>query len=201
LHPANVEITKAELVPTAPAGTVPYNRFNKETIPVALPERCQVEGVINRRQGAGGVEYGIGFALALPSNWNGRLLFQGGSGFDGIILEPFGGGAAGDEPALARGFAVISTDGGHKIGGSSATAFLRDQQAALDFAFNAVPTVTLMGKDLAAAYFGRGPHHTYSAGCSTGGREGMLAAERYPLLFDGVVAGAPAMRTGATRKC
>jgi pimeloyl-ACP methyl ester carboxylesterase len=51
----------------------------------------------------------------------------------------------------------------------------------------------------AAAYFGRAPHHSYSLGCSTGGREGMMAAQRYPSLFDGVIAGAPAMRTGHTR--
>src|SRR5438067_437648 len=72
-----VEITSATMVPAAPAGTVPYGPFTKATIPVALPEHCRVEGVINRRKGAGGVEYGIGFALNLPSNWNGRFMFQG----------------------------------------------------------------------------------------------------------------------------
>jgi hypothetical protein len=195
---AGVEITSAKPVPAAAAGTVPYNPSSQDMIPAAFPEYCRVEGMINRRKGADGVEYGIGFALALPSNWNGRLLFQGGGGFNGSIGEPRGLGGALDEPALARGFAVISTDSGHK-GQVFDTSFKSDQQATLDFAFNAVPTVTRLGQDVAAAYFGRSPHHTYSTGCSTGGREGMIGAQRYPSLFDGVIAGAPAMRTGNTR--
>ena len=164
-----------------------------------MPEYCSVDGMINRRQGTDAVEYGIGFALAMPSNWNGRLLFQGGGGCDGAIFAPYGMNAAGDVPALARGFAVISMDGGHKSEESLDASFKKDQQAALDFAFNAVPTVTRLGKDAVAAYFGRGPHHTYSDGCSTGGREGMLGAERYPGLFDGIISGDPAMRTANTR--
>ena len=193
-----VEITRATVVPAAAAGTVAYNKFTKEKIPVALPEYCRVEGVIDRRKGAGGLEYGMGFALALPANWNGRLLFQGGGGFDGTVFDPYGANAAGDQPALARGFAVISTDSGHK-GQTFDTTFIGDQQAALDFAFNSVPTVTRLGKAIVTAYFGRGPHHTYSDGCSTGGREGMLAAERNPEMFDGVLAGDPAMRSAYTR--
>ncbi len=199
LHLADIEITSAKLVPASAAGTVRLNPATKKMIPVAKPEHCRVEGMINRRKGADGVEYGIGFALALPSNWNGRLMFQGGGAFNGRIGEPYGFiEALGDETALTRGFAVISTDSGHK-GEPFDTTFMRDQQAALDFAFNAVPTVTRLGKDLAAKYFGRAPHHSYSYGCSTGGREGMIAAQRYPELFDGIIAGDPAMRTWQTR--
>ncbi len=195
---SSVEITSAKVIPAAPAGTVRYG-FARNLIPAAFPEYCRIDGVINRRKGAAGVEYGIGFALALPGNWNGRLLFQGGSGFDGAVFDPYGVNAAGDEPALARGFAVISMDAGHKSEQAFDTSFMKDQQAALDFAFNAVPTVTNLGKDLAAKYFGHAPHHSYSDGCSTGGREGMLAAERYPSLFDGILAGDPAMRSANTR--
>jgi feruloyl esterase len=175
---AGVEITNAKLVPAAAAGLMLSNPTAKKMIPVAMPEYCRVEGVINRRKGAEGVEYGIGFALALPSNWNGRLMFQGGGAFNGRIIEPYGLiEALGDETALTRGFAVISTDSGH-TGAPFDTTFMRDQQAALDFAYNAVPAVTGLGKDLAARYFGRAPHHSYSYGCSTGGREGMIAAQR-----------------------
>ena len=131
-------------------------------------------------------------------NWEGRLVFQGGSAFNGSIAQPFGNSVNPRDPALARGFAVISSDSGHK-GESFDTTFMRDQQAALDFAFNALPTVTRLGKELVTIYFGRAPHHTYSVGCSTGGREGMLAAQRYPSLFDGVIAGDPAMRSANTQ--
>lgn len=184
-----LEITRASVAPAAAPGTV---RTNPYADPIAVPigAYCRVEGMLDRRKGAGGTEYGIGFALALPANWNGRLLYQGGGGFNGRLNEPFGDAAAGGNPALARGFAVIATDGGHKGGWIE---FLADQQAALDFAFNAVPSVVRVGRGLVTAYYGQQPHHTYSTGCSTGGREGMLAAERYPLLFDGVIAGSPAM--------
>jgi hypothetical protein len=192
---SGLEITNARIVPETPAGTLQRNPFGPEKIGVALPMHCRVEGVINRRKGVGGVEYGIGFALALPTEWNGRFLYQGGGGLNGSIGEPFGIEGAGDVPALARGFAVIATDSGHK-GAVFDDAFMRDQQAALDFAYHSVGKTTETGRALATAFYGREPSKTYGAGCSTGGREGMLAAQSYPLLFDGVVAAAPAMRTG-----
>jgi feruloyl esterase len=71
-----------------------------------------------------------------------------------------------------------------------------DQRAALDIAEASVRTVTLAAKAITAANYGQPVAHSYMTGCSTGGREGMLAIERYPELFDGVVIGAPAMRTG-----
>jgi hypothetical protein len=196
---AGIEITSAKVVPAAPPGTVPLPGPTNNMIPSSMPEYCRVAGVINHRKGAGGVGYGIGFELALPTSWSGQLLFQGGGGYDGSVHAPYGWIAAGDVPALARGFAVVTMDGGHNSADAFDTSFKKDQQSALDFAFNAVPTVTRLSKKLVAAYFGRGPHHTYSDGCSTGGREGMLAAERYPSLFDGIIAGDPAMRTANTR--
>jgi feruloyl esterase len=73
-------------------------------------------------------------------------------------------------------------------------AFMADQRAALDFAESSVREVTLLGKAI-TAYYRRPIARSYMAGCSTGGRETMLAAQRYPELFDGQ-GGAPAMRTG-----
>jgi feruloyl esterase len=186
-----LEITATRVVPAAPAGTVPIRPNGpSDKVNAPLPQYCRVEGMLDRRKGADGEDYGLGFALALPSGWNGRFVYQGGGGFNGHLNEPFGIESSGT-PALARGFAVVATDGGHRGGW---IAFLSDQQAALDFAFNAVPSVTRLGQSLATQYYGRAPHHTYGVGCSTGGREGMLAAQRYPLLFDGVIAGAPAMK-------
>jgi feruloyl esterase len=73
---------------------------------------------------------------------------------------------------------------------------MADQRAALDFAETSVKTVALLGKAVTRAYYGKAPAHSYMTGCSTGGREGMLASQRYPELFDGIVVGAPAMRAG-----
>jgi pimeloyl-ACP methyl ester carboxylesterase len=193
-----VEITGATLVPAAAAGTVKMYVDGPDVFPVALPPHCRVEGMINRRMGAGGKEYGIGFALALPVSWNGRFLYQGGGGFNGSVRNPYGIAATAGNPALARGFAVISSDSGHK-GAPFDVSFMADQQAAIDFGFASVPAVTRVGKDLTTHYYGKAPHHNYAAGCSTGGREAMSAMQRYPDLFDGVIAGAPAMRTAHTR--
>jgi len=161
----------------------------------ALPAHCRVEGIINKRKGAGGKEYGIGFAIALPDAWNGRFLLQGGGGLNGSVNPPVGPVASGDTPALARGFAVISHDSGHK-GAVFDSSFMADQRATLDFAEASVKTVTLLGKRITAAYYGKPAAHSYMTGCSTGGREAMLASQRYPELFDGIIVGAPAMRTG-----
>src|SRR4029434_692203 len=101
----------------------------------------------------------------------------------------------GDGPALVRGFAVVSTDSGHE-GAVFDASFMKDQEAALNFAQASVGKVTAAAKTIIARYYGQGPTRSYFVGCSTGGREGMIASQRYPAEFDGVVAGAPAMRTG-----
>ncbi len=162
-------------------------------ITVRLPAYCRLDATLDRRTGADDRPYGIGFAIALPADWNGRLLFQGGGGLNGIVSPPLGRMGAGDA-ALAHGFAVVTTDTGHKGQAFDAT-FMGEQQASLDFAYQAVGRVAVLAKQVVAQYYGRPPGHAYFAGCSTGGREGMLMAQRYPTYFDGVVVGAPAMRT------
>ncbi|MEO9131748.1 MAG: tannase/feruloyl esterase family alpha/beta hydrolase [Sphingomonas sp.] len=161
----------------------------------ALPGYCKIEGVIDARKGAGGKNYGIHFAMALPDDWSGRFLLQGGGGLNGSVLPPLGPVASDGRPALARGFAVISDDSGHQ-GMVFDASFMVDQRATLDFAEAAVRTVALLGKKITASYYSKPIAHSYMTGCSTGGREAMLASQRYPELFDGIVVGAPAMRTG-----
>lgn len=177
--------------------TAPKDQVNPHgwRITSGLPGHCRVEGIINERKGAGGKTYGIRFAIALPDDWQGRFLLQGGGGLNGAVLDPYGPVAAKGVPALARGFAVISHDSGHE-GAVFDAAFMSDQRAALDFAEASVRTITLLGKQMTAAYYSKPIAHSYMAGCSTGGREAMLASQRYPELFDGIIAGAPAMRTG-----
>ncbi len=160
----------------------------------AGPTACNVEGVIDARTGRDGKAYGLRFAMALPDNWNGRFLFQGGGGLNGSLNPPLGAQAAGDTSAVARGFAVVSTDSGHQGAGFDAS-FLADQEAALNFLYQSVGKVTVVAKQVVAAHYRRPADHSYFVGCSTGGREAMIATQRYPDLFDGVVAGAPAMRT------
>ena len=191
----NMSITKAEAVPTAPPGTVSVSPISPAAVPVAIPSYCRADGVIDPRTGFDGKAYAIGFAIALPDNWNGRFLFQGGGGLNGSINPPYGAQAAGEAPGLARGFAIVSTDTGHK-GAVFDAAFMKDQLASLDFAYVAVGKVAVIAKQIIAQYYGQAAKHSYYDGCSTGGREGMLMSQRYPMYFDGVVVGDPAMRTG-----
>ncbi len=192
---STIVIEKAEAVPEAPPGTVQVRPPDPATVGVALPANCRVQGVIDRRVGGDGKSYAIGFAIALPDRWNGRLLFQGGGGLNGSIRPPLGPQATGEVPALARGFAVVSTDSGHQ-GAVFDASFMNDQEAALNFAQASVGKVTMAAKAIIARYYGQPAARSYFVGCSTGGREGMVASQRYPGEFDGVVAGAPAMRTG-----
>jgi len=188
-------ITKADPTPASAPGTLRISPNFPGTIPVAVPAFCRVDGVINQRTGADGKPYGIGFAIALPDQWNGRFLFQGGGGLNGSVALPLGSQAAGETPALARGFAVVTTDSGHK-GAVFDGSFFRDQQASLDFYYLAIGEVARLAKQMIASYYGRAADHSYFAGCSTGGREAMIMSQRYPEYFDGIVSGDPAMRTG-----
>jgi hypothetical protein len=187
-----LSITKAEwfpagaaLPPPAPGAPAPQ---------LKLPAFCRLDGVLDARTGADGTPYGIGFALALPGEWNGRFLQQGGGGLNGNVGFPLGAAASGGNPALARGFAVVSTDTGHKGQVFDAT-FMREQQASLDFAYQAIGRVASLAKQIIARHYGRPASKSYFAGCSTGGREAMLMSQRHPTYFDGIIAGAPAMRT------
>ena len=72
---------------------------------------------------------------------------------------------------------------------------MADQQALLNFQFQANAKTAELALPIVEEYYGEAPHHNYFVGCSTGGREGMIMAQRYPYLFDGIVSGAPAMRT------
>jgi Tannase and feruloyl esterase len=191
----NVEITKSS---TIPAGTTEEKPWGQgRTAP--LPAYCRVEGVMNRRIGAGGEEFGITFAMAMPDNWNGDLLMQGGAGSNGVVMAPLGLNAAGDTPALIRGFAVLSNDTGHKSRHPGFDFdFEKDQLAYLDFAYLANAEVALLAKQIIAQYYGKPTAFSYFSGCSTGGREGMILSQRYPTVFDGIISGDPAMRTGVS---
>ena len=156
------------------------------------PEYCQVEGAIHPRTGADGKHYEIQFELRLPSNWNGKFLFQGGGGTDGMVRPAMGMVGMTALPALSRGYAVVSTDAGHQ--GGMDTSFGREQQARLDYAQNAIGEVTRAAKKLLSVYYQKPVQHSYFVGCSNGGRQAMMAAQRFPLEFDGVVAGDPGFR-------
>jgi len=169
-----------------------------------MPAYCLVQGAINKRIGAGGREFGIGFELRLPDAWTERFLFQGGGGMDGVVRPatgavPISGSTA--QPALARGFAVATTDSGHQgqgglFGAPADSSFGVDQQARVDQAYGGFMAVTELARRMIASYYGQPWKKSYFMGCSNGGRQALLAAQRFPLAFDGVMSVAPAARVG-----
>jgi feruloyl esterase len=123
----------------------------------------------------------------LPSTgWNGKLQVAGNGGFAGSI----GYGAMGT--ALSAGYAAASTDTGHT--GPSSNTFA-NEEVLIDFAHRAVHETTVAAKRMIDLFYGEAPRFSYFAGCSTGGRQALAAAQRHPDDFDGIVAGAPAVET------
>ena len=194
----DLRITRAEPLP---AGTLPTENRGRAALAgesrAPMPAHCVVDGMLNPRTGAGGVGFGTGFQLRIPDGWNGALLFQGGGGMDGVVVEAVGAvpvAGATAAPALMRGYAVVSTDAGHQGRDTRDATFALDQGARIDYAYNAVPEVTREARALLAARHGAAPRRSYFMGCSNGGRQGMMAAQRNPTLFDGVIAGNPGFR-------
>jgi tannase/feruloyl esterase len=135
---------------------------------------CRATGVI-------GTE--IGFTVRLPDAWNDRFLMVGGGGYAGNIPGP--------GTAVDRGFAVTGTDTGHKADGVTARWALDNLERQVNYAYLAVHRTAETAKAVVRQYYSRDAHHAYFAGCSTGGRQGLMEAQRFPADFDGVVSGAP----------
>jgi tannase/feruloyl esterase len=180
-----LRIDAVKWVPAGPAST------SSPGGTMVLPAHCLFQGTLEPRTGPGGQPFGIGFELRLPLSWEGKLVFQGGGGLDGVLSPSYGAVGGADPPALARGFAVVSTDGGHRSGSMIDPHFALDQQARIDYAYNAVDKTTFLAKAIIARFYGEAPRRSYFVGCSNGGRQAMVAAERLPMQFDGIVAGDP----------
>lgn len=174
------EWVAAGRIPTGPQGAT-----------TEVPAHCLLQVTLNARASAiADNTLGTGIEFRLPQQWNGRLLVQGGGGLNGV-LNPALGNVSGASSALQRGFVVVSNDGGHRARNNIDSRFAADQQAKIDFAYQAVADSVREAKALINRYYGKRPDYTYFMGCSTGGREGMMAAQKSPLEFDGIVAGNP----------
>jgi feruloyl esterase len=132
----------------------------------------------------------IGFTALMPTRtWTGRYLQTGCGGLCGRTSLQVAA-ADGCVPVAAGGFAIASSDMGHAgMGGD----FGRDPQKRVDFAYRAMHLTALAAKRLMREYYGRDARYAYFNGCSDGGREALVEAQRYPDDFDGIVAGAPAL--------
>jgi hypothetical protein len=141
-----------------------------------VPEHCEVKGSLPPA---------LDFQLWLPSDWNGKALFAGGGGFDGVIA---------DYTYLAYAtsrYAVIASNGGH-TGEVFDGSFALDPVKFDDFASLSTHRVLPVARALVRAFYGRDATRAYFEGCSNGGREALIEAQRWPEDFDGIIARAPA---------
>ena len=166
---AEVKIESAKLI--AAAGTV--------------PEHCDVRGTFFPE---------AKFAVKLPANWNQRFQMVGGGGYTGILSIPA------MDNALRLGYATASTDTGHDAAKEPIASFgypgpnnPNAERKVIDYAYLAVHETAVLAKQIITSHYGQAPKFSYWVGCSTGGRQGMMEAQRYPEDFDGYVIGAPVL--------
>ncbi len=159
----DVKVTEAVAVPAAETGPI-------------RAAHCRVNGVI---------EKDIRFSLLLPDDWNRKFMMGGGGGFVAGI----------DNQARASvnaGYATVGTDTGHQGAVAAAGWALNDLERQLNFGYIAVHRVAEVSKAILRSYYGSNETRSYFSGCSNGGRQALMEAQRYPDDFDGIVSGAPA---------
>jgi hypothetical protein len=150
-----------------------------------VPEHCRISGTIPAE---------IGFEINLPTQWNGRLYMHGNGGFAG---EDANAPKEVDSrsTALAKGFATARTDTGHLEAKEPLASFAHKRVDKLvDHGYRSVHETVTLAKALVNEFYARPPNYAYWDGCSTGGRQGMMSASRYPQDFDGIMAAAPTLR-------
>lgn len=148
----------------------------------SLPPHCEIHGVIAPE---------VQFWLFLPRDWNGRFYMLGNGEFAGgpPFSQPY---KAKIDNAIRHNFAVAFTDTGHDAAYEPGAEFgYREIQKTVDYGFRAIHVTALAGKAIIEAYYESKPSYSYFDGCSTGGRQGLMEAQRYPSDFDGILAGAP----------
>src|SRR5262249_20733686 len=139
----------------------------------------------------------IRFEVNLPAVWNGRVYMFGNGGYAGESLEQAGRQASARR-AVARGFVAVQQNTGHDAGSEPLGTFGASPHKVVGAAFRAVHVPVMTAKALAQAYYASAPKHAYWDGCSTGGRQGLISAQRFPDDFDGILAGAPVLNFSGT---
>ena len=150
------------------------------------PAHCDVRGVIAPE---------AKFAVKLPTDWNNRFYMVGGGGYAGNLSLPQ------MNAGLQKGYATATTDTGHDSQKEPLGTFAEHRadnpnadRKKLDYAYLAVHNTAVLAKQIINAYYGSAPKFSYWVGCSTGGRQGLMEAQRSPEDFDGYVIGAPVLK-------
>jgi feruloyl esterase len=170
---AQESVCKLESLPQLPDVTI--SSVTQETV---LVPHCKVEGVIGPE---------IHFELLLPEKWNGKFVMGGGGGFVGLVVN-----SALSYGALQKGYATVGTDTGHQGHPLDASWANNNLERLVNFGHQAVHRTAVTAKALIKAYYQKDITRNYFVGCSRGGGQALMEAQRYPEDFEGIVAGAPA---------
>ena len=128
----------------------------------------------------------VDFRLALPETWNGKFIFQGVGGFAGTFARL--------DNSLERGYAAATTNTGHQ--GSDASWALNHRPREIDYGHRGTHVSAVATQALTKSFYGKKPSYRYFNGCSNGGRQALMEAQRYPEDFDGVISGDPSLGAG-----
>jgi feruloyl esterase len=149
----------------------------------SVPPFCRVQGEIKPTS-----DSDIQFEVWMPTlGWNGKFRGVGNGGFAGVV------NFSDMAPAVRNGYATVSTNTGHVGGQTDSNWALGHPEKLVDLGFRGVHEMTEKGKAIIRAYYGRDPQWSFFEGCSNGGREALMEAQRFPGDYQGILAGAPAL--------
>ena len=180
---ANCDVQALSVLPE-----VTISAATHETIQQIDGDRLEILGPVPHCWVRGVIGNTIGFELHLPDDWNGKFLMGGGGGFVGTVINY--GLSVG---ALNRGYATVGTDTGHRGNAVDASWAFNNLEALVNFGHQAVHRTAVNAKFLIEAYYGRQSDRNLFVGCSRGGGQALIEAQRYPDDFDAIYAGAPAL--------
>src|SRR5579862_5051304 len=184
----NTKITSTQVIPAgpfanasvgdplAPQGTTsPLPTCSSNIVATTLPTFCRITAAVTTP----GASEPISIDLWMPlDGWNGKFEGVGNHGFAGEIEYADMG------PELNKGYAVATTDTGHA--GASATAWMQNHQQIVNYGSLGIHEMTVKSKAIIQAFYAKKPKFSYFNGCSTGGKEGLMEAQRYPDDYDGI---------------
>jgi hypothetical protein len=167
----NATITLAKSIP-AGSFTPPQGKAIED-----LPAFCEVHGILKPTDASV-----IHFEVWLPaSNWNGKFEGVGNGGLAGTVSF------AAMATAVRRGYATASTDTGHTT--TEPREWLENRERLVDYSYRGLHLTTTAAKTIIDSFYGRNPAYSYFTGCSKGGQQALMEAQRFPADYDGIVAG------------
>jgi hypothetical protein len=176
----NLQSEDLSAVPDAPTQLTSSSIVPSQAL---LPAHCEASGYVAPN---------VGLRVGLPFQWNGKFIEIGCAGHCGVLDDAFFARSCSD--AMRRGYACAVSDSGHRGKPKDGLWGSADLQAKIDWGYRAAHVTALAGKEIVQRFYTEHPAKSYFMGCSTGGRQALQEAQRFPSDFDGIVAGGPPVK-------